>query len=464
MPRPGYWDSGKWFGYVPAHVKYARRPDRPSVSPSQTSLKNGPTAKIVDPLAEYEESAARTGQSQATATAGPGLLIAQRAIIPASLEESVPVEVHEILVDEQISMPAPAVAMESYSRASYWTDRIWGRAEYLGWWTDRMNVPPLVTTGDQGVLGRPGTIVLFGDTGLNSDARSGGRFTLGLWNDPSGYRGLEVTYTMLGAETTTLDASNDDFTILGRPFFDTVGGGAQNANLIVDPGVSNGFVSVTASTEFQGIEVLFRRPVQHSWRSKTDFLWGYRWTQLEDNLLIDESLTTIAAPVTTIDLFDRFDTRNSFHGAEFGVNMERLLNPFWSLELLGKIAIGNTNSVAVVSGQATTTIPPAAPVTTSGGLLAQPTNIGTYERDSFAMVSEFGITLRRRMRYGLEATFGYTFVYWSDVARAGDQIDFDVNSSQFPPGPLVGAPRPAFSFQTTDFWAQGLHAGLEYRF
>jgi hypothetical protein len=59
---------------------------------------------------------------------------------------------------------------------------------------------------------------------------------------------------------------------------------------------------------------------------------------------------------------------------------------------------------------------------------------------------------------------GYSLVYWSKVIRAGEQIDLNVNPSQFPPGDLVGAPQPQFRAVTTDFWAQGLNFGLDFRF
>ena len=99
-----------------------------------------------------------------------------------------------------------------------------------------------------------------------------------------------------------------------------------------------------------------------------------------------------------------------------------------------------------------------------GGLLALPTNIGRYEQDNFSTITELGVNLRRRLRYGLDFTFGYTFVYWSDVARAGDQIDFHVNKSQIPPLTFAGAQLPEPLFITEGFWAQGLHFGLEYNF
>jgi len=77
---------------------------------------------------------------------------------------------------------------------------------------------------------------------------------------------------------------------------------------------------------------------------------------------------------------------------------------------------------------------------------------------------ELGVSLGYDLTCRLRATVGYTLIYWSNVARPGDQIDTELNASQFPPGELVGAPHPEFRFQTTDFWAQGLNFGLEYRF
>ncbi len=58
------------------------------------------------------------------------------------------------------------------------------RGEYLLWWTKGSQVPALVTTSpsdtsreNAGVLGQAGTSILFGDSELNGETRSGGRFT-----------------------------------------------------------------------------------------------------------------------------------------------------------------------------------------------------------------------------------------------------------------------------------------------
>ena len=64
-----------------------------------------------------------------------------------------------------------------------------------------------------------------------------------------------------------------------------------------------------------------------------------------------------------------------------------------------------------------------------------------------------------------DPTLGYTIIYWSNVVRPGHQMDLDVNEDLLPPpeDPVTGVRRPAFSFDTTDYWVQGINVGAEYR-
>ena len=102
-----------------------------------------------------------------------------------------------------------------------------------------------------------------------------------------------------------------------------------------------------------------------------------------------------------------------------------------------------------------------------GGLLALPTNIGTHRRDVLACVVELGLNVGLQLTSRTRLYGGYTLLWVSSVARAGEQIDPVVNESQFPicsgAGPLVGPPRPALEFDGTDFWAQAISLGLEFR-
>ena len=106
------------------------------------------------------------------------------------------------------------------------------------------------------------------------------------------------------------------------------------------------------------------------------------------------------------------------------------------------------------------------PVTNVGGLLALPSTIGSRSRDRVAVIPVFGAQLGYQLTSHLRAYAGYTFLYWGEVVRAGDQVDLAVNPNLLPPAtqPVSGPLRPAPRFENTSFWAQGIDLGLELRF
>src|SRR5262249_50837045 len=74
--------------------------------------------------------------------------------------------------------PSPAACPGPDDAPPTW---VWADAEYLLWWMKGDSLPPLITSSpagtpqsQAGVLGAPGTAVLFGGSGVNSDLRSGG--------------------------------------------------------------------------------------------------------------------------------------------------------------------------------------------------------------------------------------------------------------------------------------------------
>jgi len=436
---PGVQHGDKFIGFVPAHLK-----GKPGRQPSRQIAR--------------EPSIANAGESSANVTtvAYQEYILGDPPLPPG-------------LEGEVIGLT------EDVKGGKLWigdSSCYWARAEYLLWWTQGMSTPPLVTTSplgtpqtEAGVLGQPGTTILFENGDLADGSRSGGRFTFGKWLDPEHCNGIEVNYLTLGRETDSFNASLNQFNILARPFFDTVGA-AEDSRLIAFPGLVQGALNVAASTQLQGFEVLYRRPGCESWGCHLDWVVGYRFAELKDRLRIDESTASLTGPTagTTFDLFDQFDTRNTFNGAEFGLVGDWQIDNCWSCEALAKVAIGGTTYRAGISGQTITTDVAGASTTAQSGLLAQGTNIGNYQWDDFASMAEFGITLRRELACGLAATFGYNFLYWSNVARAGDQVDTTINTSQIPLGTLTGVARPAFPRRTDDFWAQGLRFGLEYRY
>ena len=201
-------------------------------------------------------------------------------------------------------------------------------------------------------------------------------------------------------------------------------------------------------------------------RLALDMLLGYRYLRLQDRLDVTEGLTSVGGTETnpTSNSFyvqDGFATRDQFNGGEVGLLWTMHRNR-WSLEVTPRIAFGTSHETVAINGSTVTTDSTGASTLSPGGLLALPTNIGNYSKNELAVVPQIGLTLGYQLTPRLQATFGYSFLYWSRVARAGDQIDFNVDDRNIPPPVAGGGPDPKFTFNQTSFWAQGLNFGLNY--
>ena len=348
------------------------------------------------------------------------------------------------------------------------------RGEYLGWWTKSSPLPALATTSpattpraQAGVIGQPDTEILFSADDGDQAVHSGGRLMLGYWFTPCRETGMDINYMFLNNKAATFDGTSDGSTILARPFFN-VSTALQDSVIIAYPGQQTGTLNIRDADELTSVEVLFRQAVLRQCNRELDFLVGYRYGRFNESIGIDQSSNYIAAvgqiPVgTVITASDQFDATNEFNGAEIGF-AARTKCCRWSLELLTKLAVGDTRSRVNINGNTTVAVPGQTPVTTNGGVLALPTNIGDFQRNNFSVIPEFGLTLGYDLTCRLKATVGWSFLYWSNVMRPADQIDTNVNPTQFSSGTLRGVPSPAFRPVTTDFWAQGLNVGLDYRY
>ena len=348
--------------------------------------------------------------------------------------------------------------------------RVWASVEYVLLWPDGLRLPGLVTTSASGTpqidaarLNLPTTTVLLGQEDVNDSPRSGARFTLGGWIDQCDMLGVELSFLVLGNDETHFRAG-DQLDILGRPFFHVLND-EQDAQLLSFPGISDGSIALEIKSEFYTGQALARKRLASTRNSYIDGLVGYRIAGLSDEIFIDESSTILAGPVagTLLELSDQFRTRNTFHGVDLALRYGMVANPGLEFQLAGNVALGTSRAQTELMGSSTTT---SGGVSTSSntGFLVQPTNAGSYTDDAFSTVSEFGVSARHMFRPGLSLTVGYTALFWHDVIRAGDQIDTSINTSQFPPGVLVGEARPFIQNTKTTFWAHGIRVGLEYFF
>ena len=391
----------------------------------------------------------------------------------------------ELLADEvQSSTQRPTTLLEYYSgEADDGVDcsesceidgsptRFWASAEYSLWGSEGMYVPALVTTSpvgtasaDAGVLGETTTAILKGESHFNDDVRSGGRFELGTWLDPAHRDALAFTYFFVGEGSAGYHVNPADNAIIARPFFN-VSSGAEDARLVAYPGVVEGTVDIAAQSSFHAAAVEYRRRAVQSGRFKIDWLFGYMYAQLDENVTIRDSTVSLSGITqgTAINLYDAFDSSNAFHGASFGIAAHEELGELWTGNVFAKGALGGVASRTNISGQTDTTVNNVT-TTNPGGLLTQTSNLGTHRDGYVSSAWELGLKLRRRLAANTALTLGYSWFLLSNVERAGEQIDLGVNVTQIPPGNLVGAARPAFPGEKSSFWTQGLNFGLESKF
>lgn len=351
----------------------------------------------------------------------------------------------------------------------------WASGEYLLWWTNGVRLPPLITASSDGtplseaaILGGPSTEVLFGDESVNNDARSGFRLRGGQWLDDCCTCAFEGSFFLLGTDDEGLTAgSADGSQIVGRPFFN-VQTGEGGAELVSFPGVVSGFVTAEAnSSEFLGADFGWRNAIYCTPRGRLDWTAGYRFFYYADEVRISERLMPEGpvVPGTEIDVLDSFDARNQFHGGYLGLVAAREHGP-WRFEALARLDIGAVVREVEIDGQTTVSVPGAGSATSPGGFLALSSNSGEHHSADAVVVPEFEIRTKYRLTHNWQFVMGYSLIYWSEVARAGEQIDLAVNPDLLPPPvtPVTGPIRPRFALDRSDLVIQGLSFGLEGSF
>jgi hypothetical protein len=367
-------------------------------------------------------------------------------------------------------IPEPNLA-EEHAPCQWWT-----YGEFLFGWVRSSGVPPLLTTSPAGtpqatagVLGSSTTTVLFGGQGFGEDLREGFRLGGGAWLNESRTLGFDVGFFMVGGDHNDFSiASSTGTPIIARPFTDA-STSLPTSDLIAFPGVSTGTAAVALrSNEFWGADVDFQEVITESDGFRWMGMLGYRFLRFNDGVEVDTfqlspGSSLVPAGTQTVTS-DRFTAENTFHGVDFGTSIA-LCGPHWSVDLLGKIAVGNVNRSVGIEGLTTVTMPGGAPTPSAGGILALSSNSGVHTSHDWVIVPEAGLTFSWQITDNIVLRTGYSFLYWSDVARASNQISTTVNSQLFPPANAGATPlSPTFTLQKSDIWLQTLNVGLEFRF
>ena len=336
-------------------------------------------------------------------------------------------------------------------------------------------LPPLLTTGNPnsplgGVLGDPGTVVLYGGQPQNFAPFAGGRFTLGTDLGQSGLR-IETSFFFLESRTQTSSAASNSngVPLLVMPLYrsELQREGGYTVSLPgtggVLPDAILGNATFASSMRLWGAEVNPSMTFLERPSLRVDGLFGFRYLDLSESLGIETNSNDLLYLIQT-QTEDSFQTRNQFYGAQLGT---RAIwgRPDLFLDLATRVALGSTHQVVDVAGITTSQgLGAATPGTFPGGVYAQPTNIGRSSSDHFAVVPQVQVKVVYALCQHLQVYAGYDFLYWSSVVRPGDQIDHAVNLSQSLGQPLTGPATPRPLMERSDFWAQGLSFGVEWKF
>jgi hypothetical protein len=340
--------------------------------------------------------------------------------------------------------------------------QLYGRVEYLMWFLKGADMPPLVTGGRTGVLGAPGTRVLFGGSDVRQGLRSGARFTGGYWFDPERTVAVEASLFFLGRQDVNyyMSSAGRSGGLLARPFFD-LNTRSSAVRLLASPGERAGAVQVGLDTCLWGKDVSLVANYCDLPGFRFNVLAGARFVELEEDLRIQDATVTLAAPRTSSASSDQILTNQKFFGPQVGAAFEwRFCR--WMLEGSAKVGLGVYHQQADVTGL-TLNAADGGFTARPGGLLALPSNSGNHERTRFGMVTDLGMNLGYQLTDNIRIFAGYNFLLMPASLRAGSQIDPVINTTQFN-GRLQGAARPAYVFRTSNFMAHGTNFGLEFRY
>lgn len=342
----------------------------------------------------------------------------------------------------------------------------WAKFDVLLWWREGRDLPPLVTTDPisedsttAGIL--PDATILLGNQRETSDMAAGGRIDVGFWMEEHQCWGIGNRFFGLGQDSTKFHIDSLDNPVLAIPFFD-FDLDANNALLVAYPGLSTGEIDVDANSSVIGNDVYARFLLCRDCDSRLDFITGYHYSRINEDLRIASSQTVTEAggniPLGTVtDVLDQFDVRNAFHGAILGL-MHEYDCCCWTWTALARMSIGSMHERVTIDGSTRIAVPGEDPSVTAGGLFTGEENIGEFSRSEFTAVTEIGLTLAYKWGPCTRLSVGYSFIYWNDVLRAGDQIDPRLGEDE------GGNIHPRFRFNHGDYWVQGINLGLVREF
>jgi hypothetical protein len=405
--------------------------------------------------------------------------------------------------------PQPPVADGSVIAPHYWSN-----FEYLVYFPRSLNVPfPLLTSSapnDNGVIGLPSTVNLVPAGRLPYNATSGFRTTVGFFGDDDRRFGAEVVGFALEQKSNIQGffTQAGGTPTLARPFVDSTGN-LSSSVVVGNLFYGSGSAEIAARTQTWGMEGmgvfnLYRTRPENLCQFSLDFLAGYRFLNLTEELSVT-TLTQVTVPPSTtavittdssgnvlatssyvvtpiinvggtqvtipgaIVIQDMVQVRNRFNGGQAGLRGFFRYGMF-SFTATGKVAIGSMRQTVDISG-ITGEFDAVRGFTGGniGGVLANSSNIGRYSNDEYAVIPEVNLAVGVNLSRCCTATMGYNLLYMNHIVRPGSVINPVVNNAQIPASSTYG--NTGTTPTITDIFSQqstmllhGLSFGLTWKY
>lgn len=348
---------------------------------------------------------------------------------------------------------------------------VWMKSELLLWFPQARTTPPLGVRSAAGSvpLLNPAlspTAVPFGDS-FGGDLVPGFRGDIGRYF-ADGTFGIGGRVWILADENDNLAfGGNGTGVSFGVPFYNTFNGPPLLGEDAIFTGFTDGVISFNGDASIQtslsivAAELYGRALVGKSRNHRFELLGGYTHFNIADSLAM--RVNSIGLPAAEQTVFnDRFDTRNEFHGGQIG-NEISLTRGRWTASSLTKVHLGNMSQRVSVNGSTAQGVLPAPPAVTSDqGLFARGDVRGVRQRDVFAFAPEMNLKLGYQFRDHVNFHVGYSFIYWNNVALAGQQMDRNLYIDSANLG-NSGPPRHV-DIRSGGFFVQGIDLGATIEF
>ncbi|MDA8562048.1 BBP7 family outer membrane beta-barrel protein [Gammaproteobacteria bacterium] len=367
-------------------------------------------------------------------------------------------------------------AKEDFSPIS----RVWAGLEFMSMWEKYGPISTALVSqnfdyNSKAILGEPGTSIIYGDgAGTNFDYGniSGGKLILGVWLDDYCDYGLEFNGFWLEKEFTNYDTfgPGGQFPVVAIPFFDTISAAESSSSILVDSGSSN-YIDVNTSSQLWGADLNLIYNLSNAISYPVKTFIGFRFISLNETLAIKNNYfdtTSIAPALSTLFYRDDLQTQNNFYGLQFGLSSKILMNQGLTLEIIGKLAIGENAEKIDVSGltQSTNDAFGVTSQTINSGIFSQQCNSGSYTKNIFTVLPELQIKLGYLATNNVRPYISYDIIYMNNVVRPGDQLDRNINTTENPglsgSTTITGQLSPGKpKFNNSSFWIQGATIGFE---